>query len=192
MRTLTLTVLLSLCLSGHASAGDITSRIAPADVPAHKQTRLGLYLSSAEAAEALSADPDIVFIDVRSRAEFQFVGHPDPVDANIPFRFLDVSTFGEGKYTMEPNKDFATDVSAWLAANGLSHSATIFVICRSGGRSAGAVNTLAAAGFRDVWNVIDGFEGGKDKASGHRTIEGWRAEGLAWTYAIAPGQAYAE
>ena len=70
---------------------------------------------------------------------------------------------------------------------------TLLVMCRSGGRSAIAVNLLAKAGFTQVHNVIDGFEGDviKDPDSvflGQRLKNGWKNSGCPWTYQLTPDQ----
>ena len=63
-------------------------------------------------------------------------------------------------------------------------STPIFLICRSGGRSAVAAKQLIRAGYTNVWNLVEGFEGDKDKATGARSVNGWRNAGLPWTYKI--------
>lgn len=189
MRTL-VAALLGAALALPALAGGIASSVDPASVDARKATALGLYLTSTDAARALAADPSIVFLDVRSRAEFQFVGHPEPVDANVPYRFFQPVHDGKAQYAMKDNPDFLAGVAAIMAREGKGTADPVFVICRSGGRSARAAGALIAAGYTNVWNVIDGFEGARDKATGHRTVEGWRKAGLSWTYTVAPAQAY--
>ena len=178
-------------LAGSAIAAEIPTSINAADVSERRQTALGLYLTSADASRALAANPEIVLIDVRTRAEFQFVGHPKAADANIPLMFMDAQSYnGTSGYGFTPNRNFREDVDGLMEAQGKPKDAPVFVLCRSGGRSARAVNLLAEAGYTNVWNVVDGFEGGKDKTTGHRTIAGWRHDGLPWTYAVHPDQAY--
>jgi rhodanese-related sulfurtransferase len=68
---------------------------------------------------------------------------------------------------------------------------TIMVLCRSGGRSAIAVNLLAQAGFKHAYNVIDGMEGDlvedPDSAfQGQRLKNGWKNSGCPWTYNLTP------
>jgi rhodanese-related sulfurtransferase len=70
---------------------------------------------------------------------------------------------------------------------------TLLVMCRSGGRSAIAVNLLAKAGFKNVYNITDGFEGDtvKDPGSvfdGQHMVNGWRNSGLPWTYDVDPAR----
>ncbi|MDJ0876775.1 MAG: hypothetical protein QNJ02_15990, partial [Desulfobacterales bacterium] len=69
------------------------------------------------------------------------------------------------------------------------------VMCRSGGRSAAAVNTLAKAGYKQVYNIVDGFEGDALKIpgsynNGRRIVSGWKNAGLPWTYKLDPQLAY--
>jgi len=175
-----------------AAAGTIVSSVDAATLPEGKRTMAGLYLTSRDAAAALAADPAIVLIDVRSQPEFGLVGHPDPVDSNVPGWFLtDRFDPASGSYALEPNPRFVLDVGAVMARLGKGKDAPVFVICRSGGRSAAAANLLVQAGYSRVYSIVDGFEGEQDPASGHRTIGGWRNSDLPWTFRIAPEQAYA-
>ena len=57
---------------------------------------------------------------------------------------------------------------------------TLMFLCRSGNRSHGAASAATQAGWRESYNVLEGFEGDKD-ANGHRgTVGGWRKAGLPW------------
>jgi len=183
--------LASVIIASSAQA-DIRSSVDADAVSKRVSTKLGLYVTSADANAAIEASPEIVFIDVRTQAEVQFVGHPASLDANIPFRFLDPELRHDGRsaYRMVSNENFANEVRRLMIDLKMGENAPIFLICRSGGRSAAAVDILADAGFTNVWNVVDGFEGGKDQSTGHRTVEGWRAEGLPWSYTVPAGLAY--
>ncbi|MCG6916746.1 MAG: sulfurtransferase, partial [Deltaproteobacteria bacterium] len=95
-----------------------------------------------------------------------------------------------GKPVMEPNPDFVSQVK-----RDYKISDTILVMCRSGGRSAMAVNFLAEAGFKQVYNITDGFEGDavKDPESyynGKRVKNGWKNSGAPWTYNLDPKLMY--
>jgi len=79
---------LAASLSLPAAAAEIVSSVDAAALSKSQQIGPGLYLTSRDAHAVLEADPGIVFIDIRTRAEFSYVGHPDSVDRNIPFRFL--------------------------------------------------------------------------------------------------------
>ena len=66
---------------------------------------------------------------------------------------------------------------------------TILAMCRSGGRSAFCVNKLAKEGFTNIYTIVDGFEGDKDK-EGKRTVNGWINSGIPWTYKLNPKLVY--
>ena len=87
---------------------------------------------------------------------------------------------------MSPLADFVTRVRKVAGPDD-----TLLVMCRSGGRSAMAVNLLAKAGFRNVYNITDGMEGDAVKDpnsvfSGQRLVNGWKNSGLPWTYDLDP------
>lgn len=116
-------------------------------------------------------------LDVRTVAEFHFVGHPVGA-VNVPLRFWDWVS------GMQSNPDFLEDVNVRFGKD-----ETIAVICRSGGRSERAVEMLTEAGFKSVFNFVDGFEGPVGE-NGQRNIAGWRASGLPTTYEADPEQTY--
>jgi rhodanese-related sulfurtransferase len=87
---------------------------------------------------------------------------------------------------MKPLPDFASRVSE-VAKSGDA----IYIMCRSGGRIAIAVNMLAKAGFKHAYNIIDGMEGDAvdDAGSvfvGQRLKNGWKNSGCPWTYKLTP------
>lgn len=173
------------------AAEAIVSSVNPSALPKHKRTPLGLYLTPEEAHQALKRDPEILFVDVRDPVELSYVGHPEGMDANVPLALVS-RAFDQkgGRYKMTANPDFAAQVEAARKRAGLSKDAPVFVICRSGARSARAAQILAQAGYTQVWNLVEGFEGDRDKASGQRTVNGWRNAGLPWGYKIAPEAAW--
>ena len=168
-----------------------TLALAASDIPKKKQTVLGLYLTAKEAFSKWHADSDrVVVIDVRAPEEYIFVGHA-PMARNIPVRLLNQElTAKKRSPVMEPNPDFVSQVK-----RDYKFSDTILVMCRSGGRSAMAVDLLAEAGFNRVYNITDGFEGDavKDPDSyynGKRVKNGWKNSGAPWTYSIEPDLMY--
>ena len=161
-----------------------------ADIPSNKrkQTPQGLYLSAKEASAMIQANKDnILFIDVRTPEELLFVGYSPLVNKNIPLKYIDYTHFtenkkGKVKFSSSKNTKLLTQVSAALKAQGLTKSDTIISICRSGKRSAHAAKILYKAGYKNVYTVVEGFEGDKDKATGKRSKNGWKNSGLPWTY----------
>jgi rhodanese-related sulfurtransferase len=133
-----------------------------------------------------TAPEKVKILDVRTPEEFIFVGHAE-MAWNIP-AFLQTYDWDAsvGRFSMKPNPAFMTNVKDVLAPTD-----TILVTCRSGGRSAMAVNQLAGAGFAQVYNIIDGVEGDpvNDAASvfhGKHVRNGWKNSGVPWTYSVDP------
>ena len=156
------------------------------EVPERKRTTLGLYVTAAEAYEMwLSAADTVKVIDVRTPEEYAFVGHPE-MSWNIPIAFVTYQRKGgRFEYGSRMNPDFVAHVLEVAAPTDV-----LLVTCRSGGRSAMAVNALAAAGFKNVYNIVDGVEGDKvhDPDSvfdGKRMRNGWK-NSAPWVYSIDP------
>ena len=180
-----LTAILAIGLAAAAAAGEIASSVDADALAKRKQTALGLYLTPADAHKALQASPEIVFLDVRDPVEISFVGHAAPVDAIAPLRIATHEFDAKrGRYKMAANPNFLAEAETAIARNGGGKDAPVFIICRSGSRSAGAANILAKAGYTNVWNIVEGFEGDMDKATGSRSVNGWRNAGLPWRYRI--------
>lgn len=181
---LTLTALLTLCFTPWAMGQDAIS-----ELPKAKQTSLGLYVTAKEAYGKWQAYPEnITVLDVRTTEEYLFVGHA-PMAWNVPLMSQTYEWNADRQsFAMLPNPGFVSQVME-LA----SPSDTILVMCRSGGRSAMAVNLLAEAGFTNVYQITDGFEGDsvKDPESvflGQHLRNGWKNSGIPWTYQPLPEQ----
>jgi len=156
---------------------------APPEVPKDKQTTLGLYVTAKEAYDMWQKDQQkIKIIDSRTPEEYAFVGHA-PMAVNIPNQFMTYAWDEKKKvYVMKDNPNFVKEVQKRFAKDD-----TILVMCRSGQRSAPAVNLLAKAGYTKVYNIPEGFEGDKVKDPqspnhGKRMQNGWRLSNLPWTY----------
>ncbi|HUO08328.1 MAG TPA: rhodanese-like domain-containing protein [Phycisphaerae bacterium] len=156
-------------------------------LPKEKQTMLGLYVTAKEAYEKWKADPEKVkILDVRTPEEYLFVGHPS-MAWKVPLAVQTYEWDEEKKqFPMKPLPDFVTRMQTIAKPED-----TIMALCRSGGRSALAVNALAKAGFKNVYNIIDGMEGDTvdDPDSvfvGQRVKNGWKNAGCPWTYALTP------
>lgn len=132
----------------------------------------------------LIKDPEHSFlVDVRTRAEHQFVGHPEGA-YNIPLRFFS-DKLGEEHYTNVDNLNFGKDLLALFNPK----TDNLFFMCRSGARGAAAADEAVKAGWPEerVFNIMGGFEGYKityknSSFYGQRRLGGWRNEGLPWTY----------
>lgn len=118
--------------------------------------------------EMLRTDPASVLVDVRTTAEWNFVGIPDLSRVGKEPRLVQWITFPAGS----PNEDFIDQ-----AAQGLSSDQPILLLCRSGARSRAAADALVERGFEGAVNVVAGFEGDLD-SDGHRH-GGWK-DVLPW------------
>jgi rhodanese-related sulfurtransferase len=196
-RKLSATVAIVACLGTLIAPGDAavaaeptaqgsTPAVSSAPLPKGKQTRLGLYVTAAKAYEMWKAAPDKVkLIDVRTPEEYAFVGHPE-MAWNIPYAFVTYQRRdGKTEYGPKLNPTFVAEVQK-LAKPG----DTLLVMCRSGDRSARAVDLLAAAGITNAYSVVDGVEGDKvtDPDSvfvGKRMKNGWK-NSAPWVYTLDP------
>lgn len=160
-----------------------------------KHTTIGKYATAVEAYEMWKTNPERVkIIDVRTPEEYSFVGHA-PMAINVPVKLWSGKFDAEKKdYSLDDNPEFENQVKSLTGGND-----TIILMCRSGHRSAAAVNRLAKAGLANLVNQSDGFEGDKigeedSLFKGKRMKNGWKNSGLPWTYDLdtkllfAPGK----
>lgn len=113
-----------------------------------------------------------LLVDVRSRAERQFVGRVPGAAA---------AAWAEG-LALERNPDFAEELERALASAGVGprESVPLLLLCRSGVRSIRAAEAATAAGHPAVFNVLEGFEGALDPRRQRGHLDGWRRLGLPW------------
>jgi len=123
-------------------------------------------LTPAEAHELWRNAPGAKLVDVRTRAEWDYVGRiPGAVE-------IEILTYPGNR----PNAAFVTELE-----NKVEKTAPVLFICRSGGRSHNAAMLAQEAGYSDAYNVLEGFEGDRDSQGHRNTTGGWRAAGLPWT-----------
>ncbi len=189
------TLITPLILAACISAGTLQA----ADVPKklERQTTWGLYVDSQEVAKMKKDLGDkMLFIDVRDPIEIMFTGFSDVVDINIPYKIADTTAWNQKKpvFNMAINKNFEQDLEAALKARGLTKEAPIAIMCRSGGtRGAPATKLLENKGYKNVYVVTDGFEGGKVKKGekkNWRLKNGWKNAGLPWSYKLNKDKMY--
>jgi rhodanese-related sulfurtransferase len=121
-------------------------------------------LLPAEAAELMKAG--VKLVDVRTKPELQYVGK---VPGSLAIEW---QTWPGGK----PNPEFIGELAA-----AVSKDQPVMFLCRSGVRSHGAAEAAMRAGWKETYNVLEGFEGDKDTAGHRNTVNGWRKAGLPWT-----------
>jgi rhodanese-related sulfurtransferase len=129
-----------------------------------------------EAWELLESDPKAQLVDVRTAAEWNFVGVPDISGLGRNTHLVEWQRFP----TMALNPEFVASVAERMQAAGAGKETPLLLLCRSGTRSRSAAVALTEAGFARAFNVASGFEGDPN-AAGHRGMtNGWKATGLPW------------
>jgi rhodanese-related sulfurtransferase len=123
------------------------------------------HLTPQQAFDFLRANPEAVFIDVRSEMEYMFVGHPQ---GSMLIPWVDGPN-----WEVDPN--FVAHVKKASSVN-----RPVVLICRSGRRSAEAGLELEKHGLQEVYNVLNGFEGDLDEHHHRNSHNGWRHAGLPW------------
>jgi rhodanese-related sulfurtransferase len=123
-------------------------------------------LTPAEANEIWRNAPGAKLVDVRTRAEWDYVGRiPGAVE-------IELLTYPGNR----PNAAFVSELESKV-----DKSAPVLFVCRSGGRSHNAAMLALQAGYGEAYNVLEGFEGDRDNQGHRNTTGGWRAAGLPWT-----------
>lgn len=133
-----------------------------------KQARLPYEgaLTPREAYDVLREVPAAKLVDVRTRAELEWVGRiPGAVE-------VELLTYPGSR----PNPDFIKQLEQQVEKD-----APVMFICRSGGRSHNAAMLAQQAGYAECYNVLEGFEGDRDSGGHRNTQGGWRFAGLPWT-----------
>jgi len=133
-------------------------------------------ISAQETWQRLQADPRAQLVDVRTLAEWNFVGLPDLSPLGRQVHCIEWQTFP----SMAVNPAFAAEAEKAVTAAGAGKDTPIFFLCRSGARSRAAAVALTARGFSQAFNVANGFEGEPDGERHRGTRNGWKAEGLPW------------
>ncbi len=124
------------------------------------------------AIERLQNNPQALFVDVRSKAEFKYVGYPEN---SILIPWIDDPDW-------EPNPEVFSDaVMQELDGRENLSDTEIILICRSGFRSNEALKCLENKGFTQVSHVASGFEGDLDENDHRGNLNGWRHDGMPWS-----------
>lgn len=136
-------------------------------------------ISAREAWEVLKKDPKAQLVDVRTAAEWTFVGVPDLSPLSRKVLTIEWQTFP----SMARNADFEAALTAQLNAAGVAETTPVLFLCRSGARSRSAAVAMTAKGFKACFNVSAGFEGDLDGERHRGRENGWKADGLPWMQA---------
>ena len=125
-----------------------------------------------EAWRQLEADPRAQLVDVRSEAEWTFVGLPDLNGVGREPLLVAWQHFPG----MQVDQQFVARLSAEVP----EQDTPLFFLCRSGGRSRAAAQAMTAAGYGRCYNVAEGFEGDPDAERHRGRTNGWKARQLPW------------
>jgi rhodanese-related sulfurtransferase len=129
-------------------------------------------VSPKQAWEMLAREPKAQLVDVRTDAEWAYVGLPDLKALGKEPVFAPWKLFPG----QQVNADFLAQVSAKFPAR----DTPLLFLCRSGVRSKDAAIAMTKLGYARCYNVAQGFEGDRDAQAHRNTKGGWRVDGLPW------------
>jgi len=125
----------------------------------------------------LEGDSRSVLVDVRTQAEWNYVGTPDIQALGKAPLFLEWQSYP----SLAIDVNFTARLEALLEARGVERGASLVFLCRSGARSRQAAIAMTNAGWSPCFNVSDGFEGALGDSRQRGLVSGWKAGGLPWT-----------
>ena len=134
-------------------------------------------LLAVDAYALLEGDSTSVLIDVRTQAEWAYVGTPDVQALGKTPLFLEWQSYP----SMAVDANFTGRLEALLLSRGVERGASLLFLCRSGARSHHAAIAMTSVGWAPCFNVSDGFEGPLDNSRRRGGGSGWKAGGLPWT-----------
>jgi len=126
--------------------------------------------------QELASNPNAQLIDVRTRAEWSFVGTPDLGSIGKEPILIEWQSWPH----MQVAGDFLDKLKAALAAKNVGPDAPLYFLCRSGVRSAAAAACAVTEGFEQAFNISGGFEGPPDQGRHRGVVAGWKANDLPW------------
>ncbi len=126
--------------------------------------------------DVLSKERNAVLVDVRTSAEWNFVGLPDLSSVGKQV----VAVEWQSLPTMAHNPNFDSQTKDMLMQLNATQDSPVIFICRSGARSRDAAIRLTQLGFKRCYNLAGGFEGDLDDARHRGGRSGWKFHGLPW------------
>jgi rhodanese-related sulfurtransferase len=134
-------------------------------------------LLAIDAYALLDGDSSSVLIDVRTQAEWTYVGTPNLQTLGKTLLLAEWQSYP----SMAVDAEFASRLEAMLHSGGVERGAPLIFLCRSGARSRQAAISMTSAGWAPCFNVSDGFEGPLDGSLRRGAVSGWKAGGLPWS-----------
>ncbi len=126
----------------------------------------------------LSVNSKSVIIDVRTKAEVQYVGIIDVSQIEAKMLFIEWQTYP----TMQINNNFISEVETAMLRMEYTKEVEIYCLCRVGARSLNAANLLAQNGFENCFNILGGFQGHPNEKGQRGHLDGWVARDLPWRH----------
>ena len=133
-------------------------------------------VTASEAYSILEKNGTAVLVDVRTRAEWAYVGTPDLSALSKQPLLIEWQEFP----SMTVNPNFAANLASQLREKGVEPNAPVLFLCRSGARSRAAAIAMTQAGHTRCYNIADGFEGPLDDKRHRGATRGWKAQDLPW------------
>ncbi len=133
-------------------------------------------VSCMEAWAILQREPKAQLIDVRTMAEWTYVGLPDLSSVEREVHCVEWLSFPQ----MAANPNFVSAVADRVGLAGADEQSSLFFLCRSGARSRAAAIAMTRGGFAKAYNIAGGFEGDLDEDHHRGRRNGWKADGLPW------------
>jgi len=195
----------SIAMTSTAMAVEPSKWATEAPSKKERHTPQGLYITAANTYKWMQEDKKVILVDVRTPAEWQFVGFTPMAQIMIPsvtFNFSKGAKEGyntkKGRYASNVNTNFVSEFEEKIADLDADEDSVYILMCRSGAtRAQPAAKMLDQYGFKNVYIMTDGFEGGKVKKGEHagfRLKAGWKVDNPAdsWGYKIPTEKAYFE
>ncbi len=126
--------------------------------------------------EMLSENDQAQILDVRTQAEWSWVGIPDLSSLGKPLLLVEWNSFPGN----QKNLDFVAQLEQQMEAGGFTKDTPLLILCRSGQRSRNAAKLLTSLGYKECYNITHGFEGDPDGTKHRGTANGWKVDQLPW------------
>ncbi|WP_044408912.1 rhodanese-like domain-containing protein [Thiomicrospira microaerophila] len=184
--------------SGAVHANALPHSPSPAPKKENHQIPQGLYVTPQQAYDMVTQDEKVILVDVRTPEEWMFVGYSPLAKIMLPSVMFDYSKMDTHqnlpRYMPVPHANWISEFEEKLADLDGDNESKIIVMCRSASeRAAPMANVLHQYGYKNVYLLLGGFEGGTVKdgeKKGFRLVNGWKNANLPWTYNIEADKVY--
>ncbi|WFE69459.1 rhodanese-like domain-containing protein [Thiomicrospira sp. R3] len=188
----------SMATTSVVNANALPHSPSPAPKNENHQIPQGLYVTPQQAYDMVTQDERVIFVDVRTPEEWMFVGYTPLTNIMLPSVMFDYSQMDTHqnmpRYMPVPHPNWISDFEEKLADLDGDNESKIIIMCRSASeRAAPMANVLHQYGYKNVYLLLGGFEGGtvrEGDKKGFRLVNGWKNANLPWTYDIQADKVY--